>query len=1166
VRALLGALLALASVPTLQAMQRPTAAERARYVQDGTAGERLGMARSLGNHRVASRLVQRSTHRLQQEQWRKGLRAELPTPPPAWIGMPTTGTVRVFALLIDFAEYPHAPANSNEAIHTKLFGDGSGGHPYESLRKFYQRSSYGQLDIEGSTLGWHTTSYPRSAVPPSLAGREALIREAIAAHDAAGHDFSQYDNDGDGAIDYFLVFWTGPDAGWGSFWWGYQTTYWLESFTVDGKRLGTYSWQWESRPEGGTFSPLVAVHETGHALGLPDYYDYDDSPYGPSGGVGGLDMMDANWGDHNCFSKFLLDWIRPTVLAGGLNPVSLRPSGTHGDAVLFARGAAGSPFAEYFAVQNRARVGNDADHPGEGLLVWHVDATLDPGGADYLWDNSFTTHKLLRLMEADGKDEIEALRRADEGDYYGPGRSIGPTTHPSTERYDGVPNPMRLTGITAAADHLEAQVEEVVDPTPPTGAPGRPLGPGLVSALTRLPYAWTAGSAADADGGIAGYEFQIGTSVGMDVLPQDFHPRRIVGDALAFRIWAQGRSVRYYGRVRALNAAGLASAWSPASGGTALVPADFDCSVLDNCLLGFKTIGADTWSVDGSTSVLGGTAARSPALADDESSALEVNVVGPGTLRFWWRVSSESGADTLTLSSTQVPAIRISGEVPWTQQTVDVPAGLHRLSWMYSKGEAGRGGDDAAWVDRVEWTGGAGAAVRGVSPAAGPVGTAVTITGVGLGEAWLVGFGGVFAPATAASATTVLTTVPAGAASGPLVVSAGLSAAAAAPFMVTSLPLVSISDASTGEGDSGGVTARFAVELSAPAAQEIAVTFTTVDGTARAGEDYLPLRGTISFSPGTTRQLIEVPVYGDTRHEPEETLLVVLGFATGAEVVDGNAVGRIKDDDPPQVVLGTRAMALGEGPFQPGSRVSYRVELSNAGNGRQADNPGAELVDALPAQLTPVAATATTGVASILGRTVTWNGSLEPGDAVAITVETTVDPTATAGSRISNQARINFDRDGDGTNDSVSLTDDPAQAGEHDATAFVLVDRPESFFALAPCRLVDTRNPAGPRGGPGLYGGGIRTFRLVGACGVPTTARALAINLTVTGATAPGHVTLFPGGSPCPLASTANFGAGATRANSAILQLGSQGDLSAVASSFVQIVLDVTGYFEPSSP
>ncbi len=122
-----------------------------------------------------------------------------------------------------------------------------------------------------------------------------------------------------------------------------------------------------------------------------------------------------------------------------------------------------------------------------------------------------------------------------------------------------------------------------------------------------------------------------------------------------------------------------------------------------------------------------------------------------------------------------------------------------------------------------------------------------------------------------------------------------------------------------------------------------------------------------------------------------------------------------------------------------------------------------------------------------------------------------------------------------------------------------------SFYTLPPCRLVDTRNAAGPSGGPALQPHAQRTFVLAGACGVPATARALALNVTVVGPTAAGDLRLFPADQPTPNASTQNFGPNQTRANSALIPL--SGDTGAVkvqsdSAGTVHLVLDVTGYFQ----
>lgn len=123
-----------------------------------------------------------------------------------------------------------------------------------------------------------------------------------------------------------------------------------------------------------------------------------------------------------------------------------------------------------------------------------------------------------------------------------------------------------------------------------------------------------------------------------------------------------------------------------------------------------------------------------------------------------------------------------------------------------------------------------------------------------------------------------------------------------------------------------------------------------------------------------------------------------------------------------------------------------------------------------------------------------------------------------------------------------------------------------SFHTLAaPCRIVDTRNPAGSYGGPALQAGATRDFVLVGPCDVPPTAKSVAVNLTVTEPTAAGHLTAFPAGQGVPLASSINFSAGQTRANNAILRLSAAGAISVesvLATGSVHFILDVTGWFE----
>lgn len=124
---------------------------------------------------------------------------------------------------------------------------------------------------------------------------------------------------------------------------------------------------------------------------------------------------------------------------------------------------------------------------------------------------------------------------------------------------------------------------------------------------------------------------------------------------------------------------------------------------------------------------------------------------------------------------------------------------------------------------------------------------------------------------------------------------------------------------------------------------------------------------------------------------------------------------------------------------------------------------------------------------------------------------------------------------------------------------------PARFHALPPCRLADTRRAAGPDGSPALGAGASREFPVAGACGIPPSARAAALNVTAVGATAAGHLRLGPAGTPPPETSVVNFAAGRTRANNAVALLGTAGKVSVtngMSDGTVHVVLDASGWFE----
>jgi hypothetical protein len=118
----------------------------------------------------------------------------------------------------------------------------------------------------------------------------------------------------------------------------------------------------------------------------------------------------------------------------------------------------------------------------------------------------------------------------------------------------------------------------------------------------------------------------------------------------------------------------------------------------------------------------------------------------------------------------------------------------------------------------------------------------------------------------------------------------------------TSPVAFSISDFTVNEGDAGTVNATFLVSVVGNHESTVTVEFSTADYDAVAGSDYTPASGTLSFAPGVYSQTITVDVLGDHLNEADEQFFVNLSNPTGGNLVDGQGVGTILDDDTPPLI------------------------------------------------------------------------------------------------------------------------------------------------------------------------------------------------------------------------------------------------------------------------
>lgn len=275
---------------------------------------------------------------------------------------------------------------------------------FESVSSFYYKSSYGYLNIQGFVTPWFDSSYSvKQLISTNIDGYEILdptylvLREAVAWFKESYPSLvSSFDQNHDGFID---AVWLVYSEDYHTSISDYQDLLWAYTFwdvgvsnvgNIDSPTANVYSWasanfMYDMEDSYGEYPDAhTYIHETGHILGLEDYYSYDDddSP------CGGLDMMDANILDHNPFSKMLMQWVEPTVI-NEAKDYTLKPFQNDGEFFLIPSGMWNNTvFDEYLIIEFYTPTNlNESDSKDKysngyqgfttaGIKVYHVDARL----------------------------------------------------------------------------------------------------------------------------------------------------------------------------------------------------------------------------------------------------------------------------------------------------------------------------------------------------------------------------------------------------------------------------------------------------------------------------------------------------------------------------------------------------------------------------------------------------------------------------------------------------------------------------------------------------------------------------------------------------------------------------------------------------------------------
>lgn len=339
-------------------------------------------------------------------------------------GIPNIGNPRILVIPVAFTDYP-APSNMCSVLQTSFFGT-STETGWESLQSYYYKTSYGKLNIEGTVLPVFNTG-KKSTYYDSLENADSDILAAALKYYDSQINYAEYDTDKDGYIDGIYLVYTAEIDYYSdtSVWWAFTTEYftdeaeYYDGVEADYYLFAGYDFIFEDLASGYnvTYNMETFIHETGHMLGLDDYYDFDSS-YGPIGGIGGGDMMDANVGDHNAYSKAILGWVNPLLMEGSSATVTLGSFGKTGDCIIIGKNFNGSYFDEYFIIDfytpdglNEVEKGNSGLFSKSGIRIYHIDARLTTSEVASVWEvcasnNGSTSHKLIELVEADRGNNI----------------------------------------------------------------------------------------------------------------------------------------------------------------------------------------------------------------------------------------------------------------------------------------------------------------------------------------------------------------------------------------------------------------------------------------------------------------------------------------------------------------------------------------------------------------------------------------------------------------------------------------------------------------------------------------------------------------------------------------------------------------------------------------
>ncbi|MCR5786302.1 MAG: hypothetical protein K6G28_01190 [Acholeplasmatales bacterium] len=244
--------------------------------------------------------------------------------------MPSTGNVKVLVVPLKFSESTNETNTPLSKLSSAFNGDLASKN-FESVKAYYQTASYGKLNLSfevyPSWIDVSSLTNERNGIYSQNIATNAIVMAMQTV--SKTYDLSDYDSDNDGYVDaVWFVYDINYSSG-SSIQWAWTSDYESQNITYNSKTVGkicfaSYAFTnsddkyYQGYSEYGTNSITARtyIHETGHLLGLNDYYDYDyNQTVGVHHTMYGITLMDSNYGDLDAASKLMLGWIDPIVVS-----------------------------------------------------------------------------------------------------------------------------------------------------------------------------------------------------------------------------------------------------------------------------------------------------------------------------------------------------------------------------------------------------------------------------------------------------------------------------------------------------------------------------------------------------------------------------------------------------------------------------------------------------------------------------------------------------------------------------------------------------------------------------------------------------------------------------------------------------------------------------------